>query len=129
MKEHEKRIRKHLKERKWDTLRPADVAKSIVIEAAELLELFQWTAQSLEEVKKNKRQMEAIKKELADVMNYCFDMSVLLSFNTEQILVAKLERVIEKYPARLFKNRDKNVDAGSEEIYWEIKEKHRIKGK
>lgn len=43
MKEQEDAIREYLAERGWDQLRPSDLAKSISIEAAELLELFQWT--------------------------------------------------------------------------------------
>ncbi len=38
----EKRIYKFLKVRGWDNLRPSDLAESIIIEGAELLELFQW---------------------------------------------------------------------------------------
>jgi NTP pyrophosphatase (non-canonical NTP hydrolase) len=128
MKEYENYIREYLKERKWDNLRPADVAKSISIEAAELLELFQWTNESLEDIKKNTEKVEAIKKELADVMNYCFDMTVLLELDTEKILRDKIEKVKKKYPAHLFTNRDKNIDAGSEAIYWKIKKEHRMKG-
>ena len=128
MKKYEQHIKKYLKERGWDNLRPSDVAKSISIEAAELLELFQWTNQSLKDVKKDKAKMEMIKKELADVFTYCFDMSVLLGLNTEKILMEKLKKVKQKYPAHLFKNRKKNVDAGSEEIYWKIKKEHRMKG-
>lgn len=128
MKKYEKYVKKCLKERGWDDLRPCDLAKSISIEAAELLELFQWTNQSLSEVKKDKEKMEMIKKELADVMNYCFDMSVLLDFNTEKILLEKLKKVKRKYPVHLFKNRPKHVDAGSERIYWKIKKEHRLKG-
>ncbi|MFZ1019491.1 MAG: MazG-like family protein [Minisyncoccia bacterium] len=128
MKKYEKIIKKYLKERGWDNLRPADVAKSISIEAAELLELFQWTNQSLEEVKKDKEKIEIIKKELADVLNYCFDMSVLLNFDTEKILMDKLKKVKKKYPAHLFKNRPKHIEAGSEDIYWKIKKEHRMKG-
>lgn len=128
MKKYEREIKKHLKERGWDGLRPSDLAKSISIEAGELLEIFQWTNQSLEEVKKDKAKVETIKKELADVLNYCFDMSVLMGFDTEKILKEKLKKVKEKYPAHLFKNRPKHVDAGSEEIYWKIKKEHRMKG-
>ncbi len=128
MKDYENYIREYLMERKWDNLRPADVAKSIVIEAGELLELFQWTNESLEDIKKNAEKIEAIKTELADVMNYCFDMTVLLNLDTEQILRNKIEKVKQKYPAHLFKNRDENIDAGSEEIYWKIKKEHRMKG-
>lgn len=128
MKKYEKEIKKYLEERDWDNLRPADIAKSISIESAELLELFQWTNQSLEDVKKDKEKMEQIKKELADVLTYCFDMSVLLEFDTGKILLDKLEKVKQKYPAHLFKNRNKGVDAGSEDIYWIIKKEHRKKG-
>lgn|SRR3989344_6147379 len=128
MKKYEKEIKKHLKERGWDNLRPANLAKSISIEAGELLELFQWTNQSLKDVKKDKAKVEIIKKELADVLNYCFDLSVLMDFNTEKILRDKLEKIKKKYPAHLFKNRKKHVDAGSEEIYWKIKKEHRMKG-
>lgn len=129
MKRYEEEIRKYLKERSWDNLRPADIAKSISIESAELLELFQWTNQSLDEVKKDKDKVEQIKKELADVLTYCFDMSVLLGFDTGEILLSKLEQVKKKYPAHLFKSRDKKTDAGAEDIYWKIKKEHRIKSK
>ncbi len=128
MKKYEKHIKNYLTERGWDNLRPADIAKSISIEAAELLELFQWTNQSLKDIKKDKAKVEMIKKELADVLTYCFDMSVLLELDTGKILLDKLEKVKQKYPAHLFKNRNKNVDAGSEDIYWKIKKEHRMKG-
>ena len=55
-------------------------------------------------------------------------MSVLLELDTGKILLDKLEKVKEKYPAHLFKNRNKNVDAGSEDVYWKIKREHRMKG-
>lgn len=128
MKKYEKEIRKYLEERGWDNLRPADIAKSISIESAELLELFQWTNDGLEEVKNDKEKIEAIKKELADVLIYCFDLGVLLKLDTGKILLDKLEKIEKKYPPHLFKNRNKNIDAGSELIYWEIKKKHRMKG-
>jgi NTP pyrophosphatase (non-canonical NTP hydrolase) len=128
MKKYEKEIRKSLKERNWDNLRPSDVAKSISIEAAELLELFQWTNQELKDVKKDKEKIELIKKELADVLIYCLDMSVLLDFDTGKIILDKLEKAKKKYPAHLFKNRPKNIDAGSEDVYWKIKKEHRMKG-
>ncbi len=128
MKKYEKKIKEYLEERSWDNLRPADIAKSISIEASELLELFQWTNHSLEDVKKDKEKVEQIKKELADVLTYCFDMSVLLDFDTGKILLDKLDKVKQKYPAHLFKDRDKKVDAGSENVYWKIKKEHRRKG-
>jgi NTP pyrophosphatase (non-canonical NTP hydrolase) len=128
MKELEDAVRTYLQERKWDELRPGDIAKSISIEASELLELFQWTNPSLEEVRKDAKKSEEIKKELADVLIYCLDMSVLLGFDTSEVIEQKLEQIKQKYPAHLFQNREHGVDAGSEDAYWDIKKKHRASG-
>jgi len=127
MKNYEKDIRRHLQERGWDNLRPADVAKSICIEAAELLEVFQWSSQTLDEVKKDEKKCEQIKKELADVLNYCFDLSVLLGFDTEKIMRDKLKKVEEKYPAHIFK-KGTSPEPGTEEAYFKVKQKYRRKG-
>src|SRR3989344_6074060 len=108
MKDLEKDIYKYLREREWHKLRPADIAKGIMIEGAELLELFQWENLPLENIKNNKTKIEEIKKELADVLIYCIEMSVLLNFNTQKIVENKLSLVAKKYPAQLMKNRGKN---------------------
>jgi dCTP diphosphatase len=128
MKKYEAKIREYLEERGWNNLRPGDIAKSISIEAAELLELFQWTNPDLSDVKKDKKKIEAIKKELADILIYCLDMSVLLKLDTGTLIVEKIEKVKQKYPAHLFKKRKKGVEPGSEDIYWKIKREHRMKG-
>ncbi len=128
MKEYENLIRTYLEERGWDQLRPGDLAKSISIESAELLELFQWSNPSLEEVTADPEKLEAIKKELADVLIYCLDMSVLLGLDTGEIILKKLEKVREKYPVELFKDREAGKDAGSEDAYWQIKKESRMKG-
>ena len=62
MKELEKRIKQHLEERGWDHLRPADISKSIMIEGAELLELFQWENRELEDVKREAIAVKEAKK-------------------------------------------------------------------
>lgn len=128
MKKYEEAIKEYLVERGWDNLRPGDLAKSVSIEASELLEIFQWTNPTLEEVKNDPEKIEEIKKELADVLLYCFDLSVLLGFDTGEIMLSKLAKVKEKYPAHLFKDRNRSVDAGGEDIYWKIKKEHRMKG-
>ena len=125
MKSLESAIREFLVERKWDTLRPADLAKSISIEAAELLEQFQWTSQSLEEVRLDPAKIAKIEEELADVLIYCLDMSVTLGLDTEEIVMKKLEKAKKKYPVEHFKNREASKDPGSEEIYWKIKKESR----
>ena len=124
MKKYEEEIRTYLKERNWDNLRPGDISKSISIEASELLELFQWTNQTLEEVKEDKEKIEKIKGELADILIYCFNMSVLLELDTGKIILDKLEKVKEKYNAKLFENKDDS----SQDLYWKIKKEHRQKG-
>lgn len=126
MKDLENKILKHLKDRSWDNLRPSDIAKSIMIEGAELLELFQWENLPLEEVKHNKEKLEEIKKELADIFIYAIEMSVLLKFDTEKIIRKKLVYAGKKYPAKLMKKRKE--ESGTENEYWRIKKEYRSKG-
>jgi dCTP diphosphatase len=100
MKVLEVEIRSYLEERNWMKLRPSDVAKSISIEAAELLELFQWDSLTIEETLADEKRLAEIKKELADVFIYALDMSVLLGLDTQQIILDKLKMVKEKYPVK-----------------------------
>lgn len=126
MKGLENKVYKYLKERRWDDLRPSDIAKSIMIEGAELLELFQWSNLSLEEIKKDKEKIEEIKKELADVLIYAIEMSVLLGLDTDKIIRKKLAYVEKKYPAKSMRERKK--EPGTESQYWKIKKAYRKKG-
>ena len=128
MKELEQKIKTYLTDRKWDMLRPGDLAKSIAIESGELLELFQWDNPSLAEVQQNEEKLAQVKKELADVLIYCLDMSVLLELDTEKIILEKLSYIEKKYPAEIFQNRNKELDAGTEDVYWKIKKEYRQKG-
>ncbi len=124
MKELEVEILQHLKERRWDNLRPGDIAKSIMIEGAELLELFQWSNASLEEVRQDAAKLELIKKEIADVLIYAIEMTTLLGIDTEAVIRSKLAQVAKKYPAELMSARPKEEsEAGSE--YWKIKQEYR----
>jgi len=126
MKDLEKDIYKYLREREWHKLRPADLAKSIMIEGAELLELFQWENLSLEEVKQNPEKVEEIRKELADVLIYALEMSVLLKLDTTDIVNKKLDYIGKKYPAELMrKNAKKGSGSGEDSEYWRIKKEHR----
>lgn len=126
MKNLEDKIRKFLEERGWNGLRPADLAKSISIEAAELLEIFQWDSQSLEEVKSDSRKIALIKSELADVFNFSLEMAILLGLDTEKIIADKIEHAGKKYPAKLIKS--KGVKPGNLEVYEKIRREYRRKG-
>ena len=95
-------IRKFNEERDWDQFHtPANLAKSISIEAAELLECFQWG---------ENYDKQAVCEELADVMNYCIVMAERLNVDIEEILLEKLQKNIEKYPVEKAKGRNTKYD-------------------
>lgn len=86
-----KEIKKFNKERDWGKFHtPENLAKSISIEAAELLEHFQWDSDNY-----NK---EEVCEELADVFTYCIQMAMKLDVNPEEIILKKLEKTKRKYP-------------------------------
>lgn len=121
-------IRKFLQERGWDNLRPSDVAKSISIEAAELLEIFQWDSLSIEETKKDKERMEKLKHEIADVLIYTLYLPILLGFDPEKLIKEKLRYNSKKFPVHLMKKRKGHLHTGKD-IYIKIKERYRKKKK
>ena len=85
------RIDKFNKDRDWDKFHsPSNLAKSISIEANELLECFQWDS-----VNYNK---EEVCEELADVFTYCFQMAMKLNLDPKEIILNKLEKTKKKYP-------------------------------
>ena len=85
------RIRRFSDERDWDQFHsPANIAKSIVIEAAELLECFQWDEDEYD--------VQHIKEELADVIVYCRNMLDKLDLDVDEIVNMKMEQNERKYP-------------------------------
>jgi NTP pyrophosphatase (non-canonical NTP hydrolase) len=77
-------------ERDWSKFHtPENLAKSISIEAAELLELFQWNPNA---------DPERIKDELADVLTYCILLADKLDVDLDQIVLDKLAVTRTKYP-------------------------------
>ena len=126
MKKIEAEAKIFLKERGWDKLRPSDLAKSISIEAAELLELFQWSSLTIKQTKNDKDKLEHLKNELADVFLYAFYLSISLGLDTEKIILDKLAKVSAKYPPAIVK-RQKGKQPGTEDFYVAIKKKHRVR--
>ena len=77
--------------RNWDAIHtPANLAKSISIEAAELLELFQWDEKSYD--------VERVKEELADVIIYSLIMVEALNLDADAIVNEKITKNSKKYP-------------------------------
>ena len=86
-----KRIRKFNKERDWDQFHsPSNLAKSILIEAGELIECFQWNDTDYNR--------DDVIEELADVANYCIQMSQVLGVDLIDIINAKMDVSEKKYP-------------------------------
>ena len=85
------RIRKFSEERDWDQFHsPANLAKSISIEANELLECFQWDEANYD--------INEVKEELADVLVYCRNMLDKLGLDEDEIVNSKMEQNERKYP-------------------------------
>ena len=85
------RIDKFNKDRDWDKFHtPSNLAKSISIEANELLECFQWDNDNFN--------LQDVKEELADVMNYCLQMSMVLNMDIINIINEKMDKNEKKYP-------------------------------
>ncbi|MBI4414729.1 MAG: nucleotide pyrophosphohydrolase [Candidatus Kerfeldbacteria bacterium] len=119
-------IRTFLVERGWDGIRPSDIAKSISIEAGELLELFQWNDMTQEALKADGERMKKLPRELADILIYALEMCALLGLDAEVIVRDKLAYNSEKYPAKLMRERaDKS--GTSTDPYIQIKRSHRRK--
>ncbi len=82
-------------DRNWKQFHnPKDLAISLSLEAAELLEAFQWSAEDVCCEGKH----DKIKEELADVLSYCILMADACGLDLDEIVQAKVKRNAEKYP-------------------------------
>ena len=97
-----KTLRAIVAEREWEQFHtPENLAKSISIEAAELLELFQW---------KNPEDSNQIKDELADVLTYCLLLADKYGLDPEEIVLSKLEKTKAKYPVEKARGKSDKYD-------------------
>ena len=86
-----KRIQQFNDDRDWNQFHsPANIAKSISIEAGELLECFQWN--------ENDYNKNDVIDELADVANYCIQMSQVLNVDLIEAINNKIDKTEKKYP-------------------------------
>ena len=98
----EQELRAFVRERDWDQFHsPENLAKSIVIEAGELLECFQWGAPE---------DTIGIKEELADVLTYCHLLAMKLGCKPNELILEKLTKTRQKYPVSLSKGRSTKYD-------------------
>ena len=95
-------LRAFVAERDWGQFHTAEnLAKSISIEAGELLEVFQWKAPE---------DQEALKDELADVLTYCFLLADKYGLDPKELIRAKLEKTKAKYPIEKSRGKSDKYD-------------------
>ena len=88
-------IKKFRDDRDWKQFHnPKDLAISINLEASELLEIFQWSAEDLECTDK----LDKVKEELADVLNYCVLFADRYGLDMDTIIQEKIKKNEAKYP-------------------------------
>ena len=95
-------LRAFVAERDWAQFHTeANLAKGVSIEAAELLENYQWSDDA---------DLQSVKDELGDVLTYCFLLADKLGENPEDLIRQKLKKTIEKYPVEKSKGRSTKHD-------------------
>lgn len=97
MEEVIKKIIKFRDERDWKQFQTLEnLAKSISIESAELLENFQWD---------NNYDIKHVEEELADVLIYSYLMAITMDVDVKEIMLKKIEKNKEKYPVEKSKGK------------------------
>ncbi len=95
-------LRAFVAERDWAQFHsPENLAKSISIEAGELLEVFQWGGEVDE---------SHLREELADVLTYCIMLADKIGADPQQLVLDKLEQTRAKYPADKARGRSEKYD-------------------
>ena len=101
------KILKFRDDRDWKQFHnPKDLAISISLEAAELLEVFQWSGADVP----NEGKQDKIKEELADVVNYCVLMADACELDLDEIVQEKIKINERKYPVEKAKGRRDKYD-------------------
>ena len=93
------KVKKFNDDRDWDQFHtPENIAKSVVIEAGELLECFQWDNENFDK--------EAVCEEMADVFAYLINLADKLDVDLIDITDKKIDKNAEKYPVEKSKGRN-----------------------
>ncbi|QIK68367.1 nucleotide pyrophosphohydrolase [Nocardioides sp. HDW12B] len=99
-------VRDFMAERDWGQFHsPASLARSIAIEAGELLECFQWSDHA---------DQGKVEGELADVLTYCLLLADTLKVDPSAVVLAKLEETRLKYPIEVSRGNSERYDQRSD---------------
>ena len=104
-----KRMADFVRQRDWEQFHdPKNLSASIAIEAAELMEHFQWVpSERAAEVRKDPQAMAEIGEELADILAYALSFANAMEIDLSSTLLAKLEKNAAKYPVEKYFGRFK----------------------
>ena len=92
---------------------PKNLAMSMAIEAAELMEHFQWlSTEQSRAIAENPQQLEAVGEELADVLCYALAMANELQLDLSSTIRRKMQKNERKYPADEYRGRYGPEDVG-----------------
>jgi len=96
-------------ERKWEPFHDAkNLSASIAIEAAELMEHFQWLrSDELDSVPRDAKTMSEVRDELADITAYLLSFANKMGIDVSSALEEKMRKNAVKYPADRFRGRFK----------------------
>jgi NTP pyrophosphatase (non-canonical NTP hydrolase) len=102
-------IRNFVDARDWEQFHaPKNLAMSLAIEAAELMEHFQWiSTEKSREIAAEPGQLAEVSDELADVLCYALAMANQLDIDLSSAIRSKMKKNEEKYPAEEFRGRAK----------------------
>jgi NTP pyrophosphatase (non-canonical NTP hydrolase) len=100
-------VREFVQQRNWQQFHsPKNLSMALAIEAAELMEHFQWlTVEESREVQKDEEKLTAIGEEIADVFCYTLALVNELDLDLTSIFTRKMERNRAKYPVAEFRGR------------------------
>lgn len=109
-------VRDFVDQREWQKFHsPKNLSMALAIEAAELMEHFQWISMDASrEVEKDPDKLHAVGEELADVICYALALSNALKIDVAAAVEAKMLRNKSKYPADEYRGRFGKQDPGAD---------------
>ena len=101
------KVREFLQERDWEKFHNSkDLAEGICVEAAELLQLFQWMSpEEVQGFQNDPAKVKQLKEELADVFIYCLSMANAMNIDLASSVIRKLEINRKKYPTEVYRGK------------------------
>ena len=100
-------VQRFVVEREWEPFHsPKNLSGSIAIEAAELMEIFQWlTSEQSRDALQDPHTLQRVREELADVLIYCVALANVLGIDLSQAIRDKMAANAAKYPVEAVRGR------------------------